>query len=492
MSAYRRALFHGLLLIPFLMGGLLSDPSSLRAEEPPVQPDQVDSQTASPTPSLSLTDCIRIGVSGNLGLLQRQYERDQKKLDVEAKRKIFIPTASVAVKDFFDRYKYATVEQSISTKLRDGSQAGMRSSTSDDWSDTDRRSRTHAIFLTRPLLRGFGKRVAGYELDLDKIDEEIAIEDFLSNLNRYIFETASLYFDLALERKNLEITEQACQRARRQFEDTRHDIELGALAEQEIYLVEENLVEFEIKRDTAIHQIARLEQNLRETLSLDPLAESALRVTECASLAAELATGPFAVSVPFADEMRDLLARNPDYKMKTLALKRSQTDLLYQKNQFLPKLDLTTEYRWREGREYTQRDFLSVGLAYEVPLSRRSDRALVEKSRIGERIRQLSVRDSEIALAYELRRIILRIEYLEGVLQKRSRAVELSRKKLDAESEKYKNGFSTLADLVRFQRELEASLLDELTTSVSLGKQRLNRLLVQGTLFRAFAITLDS
>ncbi|MFZ2956211.1 MAG: TolC family protein [Candidatus Ozemobacteraceae bacterium] len=506
---------------------------------------------------LSLSDCVRLGVNGNLSVLRKQLERDEKKFDIEVSRKIFVPEASLAVKDFVDRYKNVTIDQAITKTFSDGSKGGVRTSTSDDWNLPTRNSRTHGVFLTRPLLRNFGRHIAGYGVELNIIDYDLAIETFISDLNDFIYKTGTTYFDLAFARKNLEITQQACLRAKRQFDDTKNDIELGTIAEQEIYLVEENLVEFEIRRENAKHEIARLELELKKAMNIDPAVEtplavslpvlsssistrmaSAASIASIASIASDAPVFPVSLNTPltlnasltsdaplasapslarapdsdsagvsppetgipeaffeaatFSSAVDAMLANNPDFRMKELSLKRSQTDLAWQKNQYLPQLDLNAEYKWREGRDFSQRDFFALGVQYDIPLTRNSDRALVNKFRMNEQIQRLSKQDAQLVLTYELKRIFLDIEHLEHILKARSRVVELSRKKLDAETEKYKNGFTTLADIVRFQRELEDSLLEELSTSVSLNKLRMNRLLIEGTLYKAFEIAIGS
>ncbi|MFZ2959421.1 MAG: TolC family protein [Candidatus Ozemobacteraceae bacterium] len=448
--------------------------------------------------SLSLTDCVRLGVNGNLSVLRKQLERDEKKFDIEVSRKIFVPEASLAVKDFVDRYKNVTIDQAITKTFSDGSKGGVRTSTSDDWNLPNRNSRTHGVFLTRPLLRNFGRHIAGYGVELNIIDYDLAIEAFVSGLNDFVYKTGLTYFDLAFARKNLEITEQACLRAKKQFDDTKNDIELGTIAEQEIYLVEENLVEFEIRRENAKHEISRLELELKKAMNIDPAVETPLMValpvlsSSTGSLSGTGLPAVFFEVATFSTAVDAMLANNPDFRMKGLSLKRSQTDLAWQKNQYLPQLDLNAEYKWREGRDFAQRDFFSFGLQYDVPLTRNSDRALIDKACMNEQIQRLSQQDAQLVLTYELKRIFNEVDHLENILKARSHAVELSRKKLDAETDKYKNGFTTLADIVRFQRELEDSLLEELSTSVSLNKQRMNRLLIEGTLYKAFDIAIGS
>jgi outer membrane protein TolC len=116
---------------------------------------------------------------------------------------------------------------------------------------------------------------------------------------------------------------------------------------------------------------------------------------------------------------------------------------------------------------------------------------MLERSKIAMKRNELTISDVEFNLNYDLRKLFLDIDYQRKVLKAKTKATELARKKLENETEKYKNGISTLADVVRFQRELEDSTIDEIRTLVLLNKLRMQKLLLEGTLYQAFAIEIE-
>jgi outer membrane protein TolC len=69
-----------------------------------------------------------------------------------------------------------------------------------------------------------------------------------------------------------------------------------------------------------------------------------------------------------------------------------------------------------------------------------------------------------------------------------SRLVELGQKKLDNERDKYKSGLSTLADVVRFQRDLDSALSNANRAKVDVLAARAELLAARGDLHDAVAV----
>ncbi len=441
-----------------------------------------------PTPSaalrLTLDDCVRLGVAGNLGLLKSRLEREGASYGVPIARKIFVPTANALIQESEEGRRTRTWRQSVSARGKSGTRVSLTNEIKDLQGRPAKDENVQTFSLTQPLMKNFGARVTGYEIDLSRLDERIAVAKFRSDLNSFIFDVCNLYFQLCLARRTLGIQEQALSRARKQFEDTRHDIELGAIPEREIFLVEENLVDFQVRVENARHDIVQLELQLGRILDLDPALNTGFTVEEL------LDDDRFHDTATPPANPGSLVGDNPDLAMDRLLLEKSVTTLEYQKVQSKPQLDLFFDYRMREGAGAPRPNSSVMGIEYQVPISREPDRALVDQNRIKVDLRRLSIRDSERRLAFEMMGVFQKIRHFEEVLKSKKRVVELSRKKLEAETEKYRNGFSTLADVVRFQRELENSLIDEAGSLLSLQQNRLREFLLSGSLPGRFGIVI--
>ncbi|HOY66087.1 MAG TPA: TolC family protein [Candidatus Ozemobacteraceae bacterium] len=431
-----------------------------------------------------MTDCVRLGVAANLSLMQKALERDEKRFGIEIARRVYIPTATLQADESRDAQRVRTLLQGVSSTGVLGTKLEIENEIRDVPAG-GRNAQTQAFSLTQPLMKNFGRAVTGYEIDVARIEYEAGVEKFRADLDAFIFDVMSLCLDLSVAGRNLVIQEQACARARQQFEDTRHDIELGAIAEREIYLVEENLVAFEIRRDTTRQEIAQLELELRRLLNIDPAVEDRITVRNVLSEEDTLPPASFAGALEIARQ------ESPALRLERLLLNKSVSALERQRIQYQPRLDLLFDYRLREGGTGADNAY-TVGVEYGIPLDRGGDRAALEQARLATAIRKVAGRDADSRLAYTIREILLRIDYLTRIIAAKHRATELSQKKLDAETEKYRNGYSTLADLVRFQRELEEAQIDEIESQVSLRKSRLRLLLAQGTLHRQFGISVGN
>jgi len=435
--------------------------------------------------SLSLTECIRLGVSRNLHLLNQRLEHDETKFDIEIAKKIFIPEVKFQIdkaRNVQDLFEY---QSSISGRALDGTKLDLNVAGKTDGVSNVNHSRTYSVVLNRPLLRGFGRRVTGIDVDLNKLDYEIALELFRSEMNSFIAKLADLYYDLYFDLENLRVQEQAYQRAQKQFEDTKHDIEMGVIPEQEIYLVEENVVEFEIKKESAKRDISYTELEIRNLLNLDPGDEISIRASDSLEIRKN-------ETLDFSKSLEILRNCNPNFKIKNLYLRKSQMNTDFYRNQLLPILDFQVEYNFQRGPKNYERDTYNAGFLYEFPLSRSSRDAEFKKSKFEVRKSEVAVQDVETSMGYDLRKLYLDIEFQKNVFQAKGKARELSQKKLDAEMEKYRNGISTLADIVRFQRELENSTIDEIQTQILLNKYYIERLLLEGTLYKEFGIDIAS
>lgn len=473
-SAPTTALVVGGLLLGCLSGVSWGNPASC-------------SITATPTPELSLADCVRIGVGANLTLIRRALERDANRFDLDIARRVTIPAVTAQVTEGRDASRVRTWQQGFAVTGAHGTKVNLRNETREITDRPGRDERTQVFSLTQPLMKNFGRAVTGYELDIARYDYRAGVEKFRADLDAFVFDLLALCLDLSFARRNLAIQEAACERARRQFEDTRHDIDLGAIAEREIYLVEENLVGFEIKRQNAAQEIALLDLRLRQFLDLDPCQDAPLRV-------ADALFEDFGEPVPPPASFAEILAvarrESPDLAVERLLLGRSLTTLERARLQANPRLDLTADLRWRDGGS-SRANAWTVGIQYELPWSRAAEQATVEKARFGTRIREVALQDADARLAWRLRNVLQQIDHLTRVGVEKRRAVGLAQKKLEAEQEKYRNGFSTLADLVRFQRELEVAQIDEIANQVTLRKEVLRRGLLEGTLHRRFGIEID-
>lgn len=176
----------------------------------------------------------------------------ERKLDIEVARKIFITRAKARILGTKMVRRGMEYSYSLEQKTTNGTTVGLDMSGQAFSLGNDDNNRLFSFSLNRPLLQNFGKQTTGINIDIKTIEYEASLELFKHELNQFIQDLSVFYFELFFARENLRIQEQALERALKQYEDTKKDIESGVIPEQEIFLVEENVVNFEIKKESAL------------------------------------------------------------------------------------------------------------------------------------------------------------------------------------------------------------------------------------------------
>lgn len=304
-----------------------------------------------------------------------------------------------------------------------------------------------------------------------------------ARLNQLLVDIEAAFWSLAYAEDDVIIKTRSRDRAQTQFNDTQENIRRGILAQGEIYVVEENLVYFEqeLLQSKENHIIAS--RNLARLLQLP--ADEPLEAIH--DLNQSLITTPSAQRAIYQG-----LDKNPDLNAQRLDLERLKVRLAYEQNQALPLLDLqasftlnglSQEYRdmWTELRLGNRPEFRG-GLLFEIPLSASATKARIQAAQLQIKQKLLQLKEAEDRLRCVIANWVTQIE--QGLTQQKwaQQRVRLGELKLSNEQEKYRNGISTLADVVRFQRELDQTLISLKQIQTNLRKNHSQLLAAQGVL----------
>jgi len=335
-----------------------------------------------------------------------------------------------------------------------------------------------SLSVSQPLLKDAW--LAGGALPLREADLLAAVqkEIYRGELNALIASIDGAYWDLALAESDLQIKTRSRDRAKQQYEDTKENIRRGIIADVEIYIVEENVVFFEqeLLRTDQVLRLAR--RRLAELLALDP--ETILDAED------EL-VGP-SLSLPDRQPTVDVgLQQSPVILAQARRTELAAVRFRYAWNQALPSL--TVSAGMKLFRYPTPE--ANVGLTLAVPLDRGAISAGVENARIDNERAEVELRNQQARVQFELENAITDLELNVRLLSLATKRVELAELKLSAQNDKYKNGISTLADVVRFQRDLDEALIasQRVIRAVHVGRARL--LTSQGTLANTVGVALQ-
>ncbi|MCK5796263.1 MAG: TolC family protein [Deltaproteobacteria bacterium] len=457
--------------------------------------------------ALTLRQTMHLAAKRNLGLLVDRLEQRRVALGYAAAQAAFLPVLDLdttyATRTPFDRRpprnQRLQYGAAISWKSQVGTilSAGMNvdqnltGQTQQSSSvNTAQHSSSLTLAATQPLLRNAWRAGAANTLAEAKIDIEVQRALFVDQLEKVLADVETAYWQLAFNQSDVANRKRAQKRAQEQYDDTKENIRRGILAEINIYVVEENLVFFS-------QQLTRSQQNL--TLAQRKLAQLLLLdATSKISVAIKL-TAPKS-SPTRQNAIRLGLLQSPRLRAEALRLSKNRVELAFEKNQALPSLDLVASFSLngldaRYGEHLAEiftakRPTASLGLRFSIPLSYSANRAKIGRANLARQAQLVALKREETRVRYQIGDVVTQMDYQRRLLHLAKRRLVLSKLKLSAEIQKYKNGISTLDSIVRFQRELDQAMIGVKKNLLALriNQVRLNRL--QGTLHQRFGVTI--
>ena len=456
------------------------------------------STSTQPAP-LTLAQAASLAVSRARGVLIERTERRRAELGLVAARGGFIPelrltaqyadAKGLAASGVDDRALQAGAELRYTSPI--GTNAGL--AVRHDAGSTDPvHGATVAVDVTQPLLKNGFSAGAGTPVARADVDLRLQRELFRQALNRFLADVDAAYWALAFAQADAAIKLRSRDRAQTQFEETRENIKRGILAPGELYIVEESLALFEQELVAALEARAQAASRLARLLEQPAGTEvGAADGLDAHALAPE---GPEAA-------LGTALRESPTLRGAQLQVERAQVRLAFDENQTLPALDVAATFRLNGlgdtltapyGRLDPARDrVFTAGLLFSTPLLDDADDARVARARLDREQQVLSLAGVETDVRFEITDVLRRLNADRRALVLAGDVVRLSKLKLEAELEKYKSGISTLADVVRFEREFDASLGAEQRAHLTLRSDETRLLSAEGVLHRARGVEVD-
>lgn len=463
------------LLVPLL----LFASAAQGAEEPPL---------AAATEQLTLAGAASEAASRGQALLVQRLEAKRAELGVPAASGAFLPVVVASATATDTTGPDLPADTALQSRLGVQYQApfGTRAEVgvSHDLRDPTQGAGL-SLGLSQPLLHGAGRDGTGAFVREAEVEARLARELYRGALDRFLAEVESAYWDLALAQADVTIRARSRDRARTQAEETAENIRRGLLAPTERYIVEESLNLFEqslVGAEEARAQAAsRLARLLERPAGAVLQAADALDTPRPAdTLERVLTTG---------------LTESPDLRAARLALERSHVRLAFDADQTLPALDLGATIQLNGFGEGAGGAFgalapgnnraLSAGLTFSMPLLDSGFEAREARARLATQQQIAALATAEADLRYALADTLRGRTSRERSLALAREVVKLAELKLAAEREKYQSGLSTLADVVRFQRELDDALIAEQRALRTLRDDDTRLLRLQGVLHRA-------
>jgi outer membrane protein TolC len=349
-----------------------------------------------------------------------------------------------------------------------------------------------AIKLRQPLLRNAWVNLPRLTIQVTKKELRFSELGWRARLMEIVTRVEAGFYDLLLARESVKVQEEALRLAEELLASNRERIRLGVMA-----ALDEKQAESQVSAQRSLVLAARrsvsLQENVLKNLVSDNLAEwQDVSIQPVGELTAVMQP------VRRDQSWERGLSMRPDLLQARTELERLGYITGYRRNQTLPQLDVVGSYghgahstefsgaleQVREGSS----PFHSYGLVLSVPLTGRSTResyraAKAEREQSGLRLRQL---EQEIMLQIDdaVKTVETNFERVGATRQAR----EFAEVALQAEQAKFENGKVTSFFVLQLQRDLTTARSEEIRALAEYNKALAQLALREGTVLERHQI----
>lgn len=192
----------------------------------------------------------------------------------------------------------------------------------------------------QPLLRGLRFDNNRRVIEIAKKNLSLSDVQFRQRAIETITSVQRAYWDLVFGLRNLQIQRDAVRDARAQLEHNKRLVVEGALAPIDVVASEAQVAEFEQSLFSALEEVSRSENNLKNLIATDRQAEI-WSVSVIPTDAVELALPP---QVSLDEALRAAMENRPELQQSSLAREVNQIDQKYYREQTRPQIDLVGSY----------------------------------------------------------------------------------------------------------------------------------------------------
>lgn len=384
----------------------------------------------------------------------------------------------------------------LSVELPTGTRLDAGGETGTDHGSPDSTASRAGLTVTQPLLNGFGTGPNLARLRQARLDTAMSVHELRAFALALVAEAETAAWNDVLTQSQIEVYRESLRVAERQLGETRERIRVGKLAqleevgsEAEVALRREGLIDAESQHAAARLRLIRL-LNPRQP---DPWGVM-LRITE-------EPVPPETPLAPAGTFVETALTQRPDVNQARLGIERGELDVVATRNGLLPKMDLfvtlgrsgyassfDASVEGRDGDGYDT----EVGVRIDYPLVNRGARAGYRRATLG-RLQAEQALTNLCHLAQEdVRAAWVEAERAREQVAAKRATQALQRRKLEAETAKFREGKSTTLLVAQAERDLLTSRIDLIRVTIAAITARVELYRQDGSLLARRGITVDA
>ena len=365
--------------------------------------------------------------------------------------------------DLFARSTGLEVDSSISGLSPWGMTYDIGGSTTRDTSNRISNERFNSFFgisLTQPLLRNFGTDVNLAQLRLARADRAISEWTLRERIIQVVTDTVNTYCDLFVATENLGVEERSRALSAQLLADNLKRAEIGVMSPLDVMQARADLASREERVLVARRTMLNNENFLKQLVTDEVFQVLSTRI--------EIAELPDLGGVK-ADKEKDFpmaFQMRPDYRQALLELQKRQINVVFARNQMLPRLDLVASFGIngidtslassinRVTGQDTNNFAWTGGVVGSLPIPNREARGEAEARQLETARALVELKRLEQAILVEADNAAGQIETARELIAATSAAYEFAQKTLDAAQARLASGTTTTFEVLQFQRDL--------------------------------------
>lgn len=474
----------------------------LRAEDAEPTAKKATSADSSYTLDITLGDAIQMALAKNFDIQVQQYDpkiAQARQLSASGK---FDPTLQVSYTYDSNRQELRSLASKVNNEITDpdsplyarregqvydanvsgllppGTTYSLGPSLSIDGDSTrepDYNSfETFTGFeVTQPVLRNFGTDVNLASIRIARANLSVSQWQLRQILIDTITDTINAYNELYFSIQNLDVEQRYRQLAQQLVIDNQKRAEIGVMSPLDVLQAQSDLASREER--LLVAQRAVLDnQNFLKQLITDDVAGFLNILIRIAPPPSSTGYKPnLNRDMPVAFDLR------PDYRQSIIDIQKRNINIIFTRNQALPRLDLTGSLGLNGlesslGRSVSrvgQNNLAwSVGAIFSVPIPNRTARGETQ-------VAQLEIAQALIALKQLEQFIIVDVDNAAGQIDTTRKRIEASRvarefaqQTLEAGQARLASGTTTTFEVLQFQRDLAQARIAEIRAVVDYNK----------------------
>ena len=367
---------------------------------------------------------------------------------------------------------------------------GSTTHTSDSRITNDHYNSFFGINFTQPLLQNFGTDVNLAQLRIARADRAISEWTLRDRIIQVVTDTVNIYCELYFTTENLGVEQRSRDLAAQLVEDNLKRAEIGVMSPLDVMQARSDFAAREERVLVAQRAMLDNENYLKQLVT-----DEVFKVLDTRLKIATLPDLPSAKAdkekdFPLAFQMR------PDYRQALLELQKRQINVVFTRNQTLPRLDLVSSFGVN-GIDSSLADSVqrvtgqannnlswTTGIVGSLPIPNRTARGLLQAGKLETAKALVDLKRLEQAILIQADNAAGQIETTRQRIIATRAAREFAQKTLEAGQVRLASGTTTTFEVLQFQRDLASAEINEL-------RARADHIRAIAAYARATGLTLD-